>query len=498
MKTAPGRNGDGGEGAGADYHDDEITPTTSARGDHFGYRSPSDGCHHNKFRFFLCRNWKIGWMGLVTLIIYWLILYLAAASFNPGDRQFVLTVGDTWRVHPPHNLWSRTSLSIQAFPVVTKENIGGDDGDASSLVAGLEVYEFLPILDYATPAQCPPLTLGDDDPSLTANAKSPILMLHEVENTIHLGMDQYQYEYFHLNKGSILKISAKLLPPPPPPQTNNNMKKNLQSEYFTADTQRLGATNILQGYHTLQDLVAKSSNIDVTGLQNFRAKSVKKRYIANDLTAELDYIIPTSDYYVVVYDNAAPGRSTILQVSLTVQMATHYLSNVARPICSAKDTLVSKGCSWDFTNDQDRERVASTCIIAKAVSSQLTQELQSQVANHTGQGDETTPHDDSDNDSDSNSKNHVLPKIDLSVQEIQSVIVQVHAPYGSPRLILLSLAPIAVLLSLWFLENGQRCIQHVRQNGRSIGQQSSLPISNKRMLSTADNERTPLHQSRFR
>jgi hypothetical protein len=495
-----GHNGNAGAGVrdGAYYYDDEIT-----RGNHFSYKSQSDGCQH-KFHFFLCRNWKVGLTGLCSFIIYWTILYFEAASFNPGDRQFILTVGDTWRVHTPHNLWSRTSLSIQAFQAsaatIASTTVGNDADTTSSLVAGLEVYEFLPIMDYSTPALCPPLTLGNDDPSLTANSKSPIVTLHEVDNTIHLQMNQCHYEYFHLNQGSILKISANLVPP----QTIQK-KKNHQSEHSTADLQGLGATNIyiLQGYHSLQDLVAKPTCMDLTGLQNFRAKSVKKRYVANERTAELDYTVPASDYYIVVYDNAAPGQSTNLQVSLTVQMATHHLSDIARPICSTKDTLGSKGCTWVFTNDQDRQRVASTCIIAKAVSPQLTQVLQSQVASHTAQGDGSPPRTGPDADSDNSNSNYVLPNVDLSIQESQSVIVQVHAPFGSFRLIILTIAPIAVLLIFWFLENGQRSIQHLRHNRSTLGgqhdqQQPSIPIGKKHLLPTVHNEGTPLTATRDR
>jgi hypothetical protein len=203
-----------------------------------------------------------------------------------------------------------------------------------------------------------------------------------------------------------------------------------------------------------------------------------------------------------VYDNAAPGRSTSLQVSLSIQLATHYLSDIVRPICSAKDTHLAQGCTWVFTNDQDRQRVASTCIISKAVSSQLTQKLQSQGVSHPAVGDESTQSDGADALGESNSNNE-LPRVDFSLQESQSVIVQVHAPFGSPRLILLTLAPIVVLFTLWFLENGTGCMQHVRRNNRSVGgqrdqQQSSLPIGKEESLRTADDERTSLNKSRDR
>jgi hypothetical protein len=251
----------------------------------------------------------------------------------------------------------------------------------------------------------------------------------------------------------------------------------------------LGATNIyiLQGYQTLRELETKRNNIDVTRMENFRGRSIEKRYMANAGSAELDYTVPASDYYIVVYDNAAPGRSTNVQVSITVQVATHYLSDLARPICSAQDTVAPHGCAWIFTNDQDRQRVASTCIIAKAVSPQLTQQVQQQ--SDTSSVDQSTAVATDTDGTDANT-NSALPKFDMSVNESQTVIVQVHAPLGSTRLWVLALVPIAVLIMLWFLENGQRCIQHVRRNGwqlRPPQQQGS-----ERMRPVA-NETTPLN-----
>ncbi|KAG7362043.1 hypothetical protein IV203_025709 [Nitzschia inconspicua] len=412
-----------------------------------------------------------------TLGLYWAILYLLATSYNPGDRRFTLTVGDTWRVQLPLNLWSRSSISIQS---------------SSESQAGLEVYEFLPVLDYSRPPLCPPLTVGDD-PSLTANANSPIVTMHESDNTIHLEMEQYQYRYFHLNRGSVLKISVRLVQPPTTTTPHSNNSKNHKAATTPIQSQTLGATNIyiLQGYHTLKELETQPNTIDITRAENFRGRSIEKRYLAFAGSLEMDYTVPSSDYYIVVFDNAAPGRSTNLQVSITVQMATHYLSDMARPICPAKDTITPGGCAWIFTNDQDRQRVASTCIIAKAVSPLLTQQVQSQTNDTT-----TTKTTTSNND-------NKLPKFDMAIDDSQTVIVQVHAPLGSTRLILAALAPIAILCIVWFWENGQRCIQHLRRNGggwfsrRQQRQRQQQPRMGKGLATTTTNETTPLNKKRY-
>ncbi|KAL3911873.1 MAG: hypothetical protein SGILL_007112, partial [Bacillariaceae sp.] len=104
--------------------------------------------------------------GLALAVIYWILLWVFAHAYSPGYQRFTLTVGETFQVQPPLNLWSRKSLSIQAFSSASNKNS----------TAGLEVYEFLPVLDYGVKASCPPLTLGDD-PSLGSTIHSPILTL---------------------------------------------------------------------------------------------------------------------------------------------------------------------------------------------------------------------------------------------------------------------------------------------------------------------------------
>jgi hypothetical protein len=439
---------------------------------------------------FYCKNGKVVLSGVALAIIYWVVLYVFAHAYSPGYQRFTLTVGETFKVQPPMNLWSRKSISIQAFPVPSERN-------SSAAPAGLEVYEFLPVLDYGVAAPCPPLTLGDD-PSLGVSSNSPILTLHESEERIQLGAiesgnKQYEFEYFHLNEGSILQVHAELVAPP------SSHHKSIQM-----GGGGLGATNIyiLQGFHDLHELETNPRAL----MHDFRGKSIEKRFLAFSGALDLEYVVTDSDYYIIIYDNAAPGRATNLQVSVTVRMATHYLSEVSRPICSAKNTMFPHGCAWTFTNDQDRQRVASTCIIAKAVSPRLNQEIQNQLA-ATIYRDVDDVADTANEGSGSvgvtNSAGNQQPRLVVPMEESQSVIVEVHAPLGSTRFVVLALAPIIILATIWFLENGQRCIQHVRRHGCAAAlcpccprgeQQNTMSLGKEQMLPLVD-ERTPLNNT---
>jgi hypothetical protein len=306
---------------------------------------------------------------------------------------------------------------------------------------------------------------------------------------MHLPMGQYRYDTFHLNEGSVVHVRAEILHPPKHSDDGP------------------GATNIyiLQGYHTLQELEAKRQNSDVAGLEDFRGRSVWKRYVGYSEVTELEYAVPASDYYTVVYDNAAPGHTTThLEVTVTVQMATHYLPQYARPICSARDTTVPNGCAWVFTNDQDRQRVASTCIVVKAVSPPQQDPSDNTMATTSTQDeaaataeDVTTDDDDNDNPSTTKQDSSGIASdasrptvVDVDIDDSQTVIVQVDAPIGSARLVLLALLPIMVGAVLWFLENGQKCIHHRPRPSRDHSS-----TGNTAMASSSVNERMPLKGS---
>jgi hypothetical protein len=435
-----------------------------------------------------CKNPKMSFVSVVATVLYWMVLYVMATSYNPGNHRFTLTVGETWQILPPINLWSRTSLQIQSFPMMVDNN-NTATAAATATTTSVEVYEFLPVLGYKTHAPCPALTLGDDTPGVV-----PIVTLHESNQTFHLTMGSYEYDYFHLNEGSIVHVEATITHP-------------------SKQHDGPGATNIyiLQGYHTLEALETKGENSDVAGLEDFRGKSVWKRFVGYSGSTDLEFTVPASDYYIIVYDNAAPGRTTThLQVSVTVQMAAHFLPQDSRPICSAKDSAVPRGCAWYFSNDQDRQRVGSTCIIVKAVSPQLNKQLNNQLdtANEidnnfnnnnnnaaAAAATENAPSEDQTTDDaitvgTSNTGDGSSPKVDLEVDDSQVVIVQIDAPVGSAKLIFLALLPIIIVTGLWFLENGQKCIQLQKQKGRCCFRKRR-----RQTVSSSVDERTPLNGS---
>ena len=450
-----------------------------------------------------CKNQKMSFVSVVAIVLYWMVLYVMATSYNPGNHRFTLTVGETWQILPPINLWSRTSLQIQSFPMMimnTTQQTRTAAATATATIPGVEVYEFLPVLDYKTHAACPALTLGDDTSGVV-----PIVTLHESNQIINLDMGQYEYDYFHLNQGSIVHVQATITHP--------------------SKHDGPGATNIyiLQGYHTLEALETKRQNSDVAGLEDFRGKSVWKRFVGYSGSTDLEFTVPASDYYIIVYDNAAPGHtSTHLQVSVTVQMATHYLPQYSRPICSAADVAASNGCAWYFANDQDRQRVGSTCIIVKAVTPQLSKQLNNDqldttnevdnnisssssniniIASATEQSPEDGPTDDDSDNNDDNDAGKIVvdtsntgdgssPKVDLEVDDSQVVIVQIDAPIGSAKLIFLTLLPIIIVTVLWFLENGQKCIQLQKQKGRCCFRKRR-----RQTVSSSVDERAPLKGS---
>jgi hypothetical protein len=376
---------------------------------------------------------------LIVTAIYWAILWILASSYSPGNHQFTLNVGETWQLVPPSNLWSRTSLRIHS----------------STVNPGLEVYQFMPVLDYSSqPGQvtCPPLQGG------------AVLNLHEPVARIKMEMDEYQYDYFHLNQGSVLSVDARL----------------------TSVTS--GATNLylLQGYHALASLEEHDS------IQDFRGESILKRFLGQGGSTVMEYTVPMSDYYIVVYDNAAAGV-TKLDVAITVQLATHYLPDDMLPICGAKDTANSpdgRGCEWAMTNNDDRQRIAHTCLIVKAVSNKL-KEAEDWQRQHgpiapppPGEG---PPGGDPG-----------PPRLPLDLDDTQVVTVLVDAPLGSPMLIFFAALPFAAMLGAWLMNHGAKCCQARQSKNSSLASSlrttatSAQVLDHKLVVLGSADERIPL------
>jgi hypothetical protein len=225
-----------------------------------------------------------------------------------GETQMTLNVGETWQVPTP----SSSLYSSFEIKSITQD-------------PGLEVYEFPPVMSNDV-AVCPSTT-------------GPVLVLQESQ-TIILEGNEYQYDYFHLNAGSVVTVEA---------------------------SQQTGAINIylLKGIASLKAL---ETNDGVSSSQNFRGRSILKRFSGNRGSTILTYEIQHADFYIVIYDNAATTTTQTTKL-VTVTVATHSLKN-KKPVCSAADTI--NGCKWAWDNNaSDRKRIASSCIIVKAVSSSM-------------------------------------------------------------------------------------------------------------------------------
>ncbi len=331
-------------------------------------------------------------------LLFWAILWSFASAF-PTEQQFALKVGETWQVTVPP-LWSRRSFGIHT----------------PTTDPGLQVYEFSPVLQ-GEDAKCPV-------PTPDASKKL------QVSTSITLQGNEYKFDYYHLNAGS--KIILDLF-------------------------QGKGSTNIylLRGFSALKSLQKDSLN-RVSSYQDFRAKSMLKRYSGPGGETMFTYEVIEPDFYILVYDNAAslPIPSKMM-VELTIELATHVMPE-SKCICDANATQ-DGGCLWKLTSDRDRKRVQSSCIIVKAVSS--------------------------------------VTAFNASTNSAEDVVqVRLNSKVGSAPLIAIAFIPILIGLVLICREYGFERVQRKRDtdedSSRSL-RKSSAYYNNYQSVSTKDDkERT--------
>jgi hypothetical protein len=343
--------------------------------------------------------WTIG------SLIFWAILWSFASAF-PTPQQFQLRVGETWEVTLPP-LWSRHSFEIHT-PMIDP---------------GIQVYEFSPVLQGEA-AKCPPPT-----PDVANKLQST--------TSVILQGNEYKFDYYHLNAGS--KIVLDLF-------------------------QGKGSTNIylLQGYSALNSL-QQDSAAKVSSYQDFRGKSIVKRFSGPGGETTFTYDVTEPDFYILVYDNAAslPIPSKFM-VQLTIERTTHVMPD-AKCVCSAKDTQ-DGGCLWTITSDRDRWRVQGSCIIIKAVSSLSTRQVNASKIVHD---------DNDDNDRD-------------------LVQVRLNAKVGSATLTGLAFFPFLIGLILLCREQVAKCVKRRQLDSQSdeessgVLQKSSENYYNYQSVSTTE------------
>jgi hypothetical protein len=218
-----------------------------------------------------------------------IVILVALLAFSELDINWTLNAGETRHVKPPV-LNSRIDIS-------TDDKIG------------VRVYD-LP---------------GKECPSLTG----PTVTLED-QNTLNLGTGDYQYDYFFLNKGSVINLDYR---------------------------QTKGATNIfiLRGESNLQRL---EGNTDDDDDDHFQRQALKKRYVAegSHSSGSFQYTAKQNNVYIIVYDNVSPATTGTLSVHYTITLTTYNLHG-QEPVCDESvDT-----CSINLPN---RRR----CILVQAIS----------------------------------------------------------------------------------------------------------------------------------
>eukprot|EP00934_Nitzschia_sp_Nitz4_P002729 Nitzschia sp. Nitz4//scaffold72_size95085//22402//23229//NITZ4_004749-RA/size95085-exonerate_est2genome-gene-0.68-mRNA-1//1//CDS//3329557342//2719//frame0 len=191
--------------------------------------------------------------------VFWVLL-LGLATYSPAEDQFELDVGETWQIVTPP-FWSRTSFEISA----------------STTEPGLEVYSFPPVV-MGKSLSCPIPGTEDKPLSLVSN-----------NDTMTLHVDEYQYDYFHLNAGSTINARIR---------------------------QISGSANIylLQGAKAVETLRGDDEDNDMS-IQSVRAQSILKRYSAEGKVTTIKYDVLQPDLYALVYDNAG-GWDTSTKIAV--------------------------------------------------------------------------------------------------------------------------------------------------------------------------------------
>jgi hypothetical protein len=222
------------------------------------------------------------------------------------DVDFELNAGETRQIHAP-NTWELASFSLTAM----------------SQNPGLNVYAIAPG-PTSTKVHCPSLT-------------GPPVTLEDSQSVV-LGVDEYQYDYFHLNPGSTIAVNID---------------------------QRQGSTNIflLKGQEALKALGSQDDSY------SFRSHSQLKWFAGEKRPLTFTHTVQSADIFIVIYDNASSSwtSSSKLQVHYKVDITTHDLSD-AKPYCTPEVSSSADGCSWTLEDNVEKDAFVASCIIVQAVS----------------------------------------------------------------------------------------------------------------------------------
>lgn len=205
------------------------------------------------------------------------IAFVILLLMSAGSETWTLNAGESRRIVPGF-----LSQSIE----VAKRSNDKDLNVAASL--------------YAIPDnKCPPLT-------------GPKVSLSDV-NTMTLGRDDYQYDYFYLNDGSTL--TAKV-------------------------SQTLGSSEVLllRGRRGSMDLEA--GHVSNNDWDDMRRDSLSSFFIKANGNKQITHESKHSDTYTLVYDNASSSKAE-LRVSYTLQLTTFNLDDYSDTLAC---TDLTYGC----------------------------------------------------------------------------------------------------------------------------------------------------------
>ena len=215
-----------------------------------------------------------------------LFIILASISTLNEDR-LTMNIGESRRIHLPF------------FSQVTATTISNSGADHA---AGVRFYAF------STP--CPSLT-------------GPVVTLAD-QLTLSMAKDDYQYDFFYLNSGSMLDVQV---------------------------AQTKGSTNIylLQGMHRLKQVEVDDESEDL-GLH-----AILKRFVTSGWDpVRFHYRVRKGDVYTIVYDNAS-NSPAVFNVSYNATLSTYDVEGID-PTCSS-DAMLS--CTL--------HRWGNSCVLVQAV-----------------------------------------------------------------------------------------------------------------------------------
>ena len=220
------------------------------------------------------------WMSLVSIVVFVVLMVVSRV-----DETWTLNAGETRRM-------PSTSLFTQKLEI------------ESQVADSIKVYN-------TGSSRCPPLT----GPTVPFDSSLDI----------ELAPDDYQFDYFYLNKDSYLNLTLQ---------------------------QEKGATNVylFTGNLALQRILQPSYDEEPFSPHD----AVIKRYVGASQQVNLEYTVPKTNVYILVYDSASSSAGKT-KFTIHLDMTTYNLKNLEEYSgCSAASCVL--------------ENINGDCVLVQAQS----------------------------------------------------------------------------------------------------------------------------------